>query len=656
MRTLVQDLNPRVLTPGLELSQRGGLGLTGGYKWASGQNLGISYNTNNGFGVNGGWGGDAFDDSLMSGQGGLSFGISQRGGYNVGATLDPSKLKGFGLGVNYVNGPGDNDGVGIAARFDGKQLLNYDMSTGQFTPAKAGALADTFIKEMLAAEQKAKLLRKHLLKANEQLGRSDFTNVLAVLGGNPELLAITRDGEISESEWNALSKEQKEALYKALEAEEAVHDDHGDSQGDGILEDLWNSAVNGFYGILGGGGDQWGYVDAQGKYHRRTCFVAGTLVVTEEGFRPIEEIKAGDVVLSWNEKSGELGYNKVAQTFVRSTELIYQITYADGTFIETTWNHPFYIKGRGWVQAKDLRDGDLSLTSSSIRGDSEELRISSIVTDKREDTVYNFEVSQDHTYFVTGMGVLVHNRGSSYGSNKLKQKIRNSKAGKNFKKRAHRAALSRDKRSIRDFEELIAELLWGLGYSSTISEPGKPNPSGAIALQGAGRLLDKSINAAKKSNENVNVLYKDLNVNDIDFNIAKLQFSAEQIENNLKSMSMGEICHNCSGAEFLGNVIDYYRYDKPAWENRKKFLNNEAKAYYRNYQRGVYTSLGQTTLDLKNRLITRRGSIGSGVNEPRRLYTLEAVYIYAKVEELILQRQRNLRKIENGDLTPIIFD
>ena len=406
---------PAGFNAGLELSQRGGLGLTGGYKWASGHNLGISYNTNNGFGVNGGWGGDAFDDSFMSGQGGLSFGISQRGGYNVGATLDPSKLKGFGLGLNYVNGPGDNDGVGIAARFDGKQLLNYDMSTGQFTPAKAGALADTFIKEMLAAEQKAKLLRKHLLKANEQLGRSDFTNVLAVLGGNPELLAITRDGEISESEWNALSKEQKEALYKALEGDEAVHNDHGDSQGEGILEDLWNSAVNGFYGILGGGGDQWGYVDSQGKYHRRTCFVAGTLVVTEDGFRPIEEIKAGDVVLSWNEESGKLGYNKVAQTFVRTTELIYQITYEDGTFLETTWNHPFYIKGRGWVKAKDLRDGDLSFTSSSIRGDSRELKVTSVFVDEREERVYNFEVREDHTYFVTGMGVLVHNNTSGYG-------------------------------------------------------------------------------------------------------------------------------------------------------------------------------------------------------------------------------------------------
>ena len=134
--------------------------------------------------------------------------------------------------------------------------------------------------------------------------------------------------------------------------------------------------------------------------------MAGTLVVTENGFRPIEEIKAGDVVLSWNEESGELGYNKVAQTFVRTTERIYQITYEDGTFIETTWNHPFYIKGRGWVKAKDLKDGDLSFTSSSIRGDSRELKITSVVAREREERVYNFEVSQDHTYFVSA-----HSRG-----------------------------------------------------------------------------------------------------------------------------------------------------------------------------------------------------------------------------------------------------
>lgn len=36
------------------------------------------------------------------------------------------------------------------------------------------------------------------------------------------------------------------------------------------------------------------------------CFVAGTLVTTEDGFKPIEEIKVGDKDLSENEFTGKM--------------------------------------------------------------------------------------------------------------------------------------------------------------------------------------------------------------------------------------------------------------------------------------------------------------------------------------------------------------
>ena len=36
------------------------------------------------------------------------------------------------------------------------------------------------------------------------------------------------------------------------------------------------------------------------------CFVAGTLVTTEDGFKPIEEIEVGDKVLSENEFTGKM--------------------------------------------------------------------------------------------------------------------------------------------------------------------------------------------------------------------------------------------------------------------------------------------------------------------------------------------------------------
>ncbi|GEM_PF-3002113 len=80
------------------------------------------------------------------------------------------------------------------------------------------------------------------------------------------------------------------------------------------------------------------------------------------------------------------------------------LQYSDGTEIETTWNHPFYIEGRGWVEVKDLEVGDLSLTS----GDTV-LEITDIRMKPAPQTVYNIHLDKDHTYFVTDSDVLVHN-------------------------------------------------------------------------------------------------------------------------------------------------------------------------------------------------------------------------------------------------------
>jgi hypothetical protein len=57
-----------------------------------------------------------------------------------------------------------------------------------------------------------------------------------------------------------------------------------------------------------------------------------------------------------------------------------------------------------WTQAKDLISGDLAFTT-----DGKLLAISSIEIDDREETVYNFEVEDFHTYFVGESGVWVHN-------------------------------------------------------------------------------------------------------------------------------------------------------------------------------------------------------------------------------------------------------
>ncbi|MBS7531046.1 Hint domain-containing protein, partial [Hazenella sp. IB182353] len=134
------------------------------------------------------------------------------------------------------------------------------------------------------------------------------------------------------------------------------------------------------------------------------CFVAGTLVKTRDGEKPIEEIEVGDEVLSKDDKTGELGYRKVATLFEREVNETYEI-YVGKEKIETTAEHPFWVIKKGWTKVKDLRKGDQLLTSSGDR-----LTIGKIVIKSKPATVYNIEVEGYHTYFVSDSSIWVHNK------------------------------------------------------------------------------------------------------------------------------------------------------------------------------------------------------------------------------------------------------
>lgn len=62
----------------------------------------------------------------------------------------------------------------------------------------------------------------------------------------------------------------------------------------------------------------------------------------------IEDIQVGDKVLSKNEETGEVAYKGVTATFNHETDEIYKI-YVGDQVIESTFNHPFYVKGKGWT-------------------------------------------------------------------------------------------------------------------------------------------------------------------------------------------------------------------------------------------------------------------------------------------------------------------
>ena len=148
------------------------------------------------------------------------------------------------------------------------------------------------------------------------------------------------------------------------------------------------------------------------KAVKGVCFVAGTLVKTENGSVPIEGITEGMLVYAHNPDSGETELKEVVQTFVRETSELVHIK-VNGEEIITTPTHPFWVPEKGWTDAIQLRAGDrLQLLNGEyviIEQVQHELLESPV-------TVYNFEVEDFHTYYITETQILVHNANCGFDS------------------------------------------------------------------------------------------------------------------------------------------------------------------------------------------------------------------------------------------------
>lgn len=137
-----------------------------------------------------------------------------------------------------------------------------------------------------------------------------------------------------------------------------------------------------------------------------SCFVAGTLVMTAAGLVAIENIKVGDIVVSADPDTIEV-YNKpVVDVFYREVDRLVHLTINNEEII-TTFDHPFYVKGKGFINATNLWIGAELVNKDGCTVIVEE--IFKEYLEGRTVKVYNFKVDDYHTYFVGSNGILVHN-------------------------------------------------------------------------------------------------------------------------------------------------------------------------------------------------------------------------------------------------------
>ena len=145
---------------------------------------------------------------------------------------------------------------------------------------------------------------------------------------------------------------------------------------------------------------------AYGYYHAHTaCFIAGTLVYAQAGQVPIEQIDAGEYVWAWDEETGDVALKQVVETYINETDELTHI-HVCGEEIVCTPSHPFYSPVKGWTSACKLRAGDILVL---VNG--EYVVVEKVQHELLESPieVFNFQVQDYHTYYVSNARVLVHN-------------------------------------------------------------------------------------------------------------------------------------------------------------------------------------------------------------------------------------------------------
>jgi len=103
-------------------------------------------------------------------------------------------------------------------------------------------------------------------------------------------------------------------------------------------------------------------------------------------------------------ETGETEYKPVVRTSYNTADKLAVITAGNGAIIESTPSHPFYDIHSGWMKAEDL-----TASNQVVDKESNIVPVISVEFLEKETTVYNFEVLEHHNYFVSALGLLVHN-------------------------------------------------------------------------------------------------------------------------------------------------------------------------------------------------------------------------------------------------------
>jgi hypothetical protein len=144
------------------------------------------------------------------------------------------------------------------------------------------------------------------------------------------------------------------------------------------------------------------------------CFAAGTLVDLPDGAVPIEQIKIGDTVNTYNEQNHQIEPAVVLALAQQIHHNLYTLDF-EGTILTVTDDHPFYFDGQYYSIKENnqygLQTKKLYLTQTILQaknGELKTLRLTSIKKLNSCETTYTIiKLSRNKLFFVNGLAVSI---------------------------------------------------------------------------------------------------------------------------------------------------------------------------------------------------------------------------------------------------------
>lgn len=134
-------------------------------------------------------------------------------------------------------------------------------------------------------------------------------------------------------------------------------------------------------------------------------FVAGTLVKTSLGYKPIEQLEENDEVIGYDLKQNCTS-KKILKTFSNISSEITTIIIDNNTIIRTASDHKFYFPfgENDWVEAKDIKPGNILYRACSGYS-----LVKVVFHEKEKFPVYDISVEDHKNFCITENDILVHN-------------------------------------------------------------------------------------------------------------------------------------------------------------------------------------------------------------------------------------------------------